>query len=64
MFGTKKALFLELVGTALDRFSDGMSQAAKAARGLTALALMGAQYYELLADRTRATGDTVDNADT
>jgi hypothetical protein len=29
-----------------------MSQAAKGARGLTALTLMGAQYYELLADRT------------
>ena len=24
MFGTKKALFLELVGAAFDRFSDGM----------------------------------------
>jgi AcrR family transcriptional regulator len=52
MFRTKKALFLELVGSAFDRFSDGMSQAAKDARGLSALALMGAQYYELLADRT------------
>ena len=52
MFGTKKALFLELVGTAFDRFSDGMSQAAKGARGLDALALMGARYYESLADRT------------
>ena len=28
MFGTKKALFLELVGAAFDRFSDGMAQAA------------------------------------
>jgi AcrR family transcriptional regulator len=52
IFGTKKALFVELVGAAFDRFSDGMSQAAKGARGLSALALMGAQYYELLADRT------------
>ena len=52
MFGTKKALFLELVGAAFDRFSDGMSQAATGAGGLSALALMGAQYYELLADRT------------
>src|ERR1700722_4436755 len=52
MFGTKKALFLELVGAAFDRFSDGMSRAAEGARGLSALALMGAQYYELLADRT------------
>lgn len=52
MFGTKKALFLELVGAAFDRFSDGMSHAAHGAQGLDALALMGTQYYELLADRT------------
>ena len=52
MFGTKKALFAELVGAAFDRFSDGMSHAAEGTRGLDALALMGAQYYELLADRT------------
>ena len=30
MFGTKKALFLELVGAAFDRFSDGMAEAAAA----------------------------------
>jgi AcrR family transcriptional regulator len=52
LFGTKKALFLELVGAAFDRFSDGMAQAAAGARGLDALGLMGAQYYESLADRT------------
>ncbi len=52
MFGTKKALFLELVGAAFDRFVDGMAQAARGARGLDALALMGARYYESLADRT------------
>jgi AcrR family transcriptional regulator len=52
MFGTKKALFLELVGAAFDRFSDGMAQAAKGTRGLDALAVMGARYYESLADRT------------
>jgi AcrR family transcriptional regulator len=52
MFRTKKALFLELVGAAFDRFSDGMSQAANGARGVRALALMGAHYYESLADRT------------
>ena len=52
MFGTKKALFLELVGAAFDRFIDGMSRAAGDARGLSALALMGAQYYEMLQDRT------------
>jgi AcrR family transcriptional regulator len=52
MFGTKKALFLELVGAAFDHFSDGMAHAAKGARGLSALALMGTKYYESLADRT------------
>ena|SRR5690348_15320535 len=52
MFGTKKALFLELVGAAFDRFIAGMSQAAEGAEGHSALALMGAQYYDLLADRT------------
>jgi AcrR family transcriptional regulator len=52
MFGTKKALFLELAGAAFDRFSDGMAQAAEGTRGLSALTLMGAQYYKSLADRT------------
>lgn len=52
MFGTKKALFLELVGAAFDRFIDGMAQAATGTRGRDALALMGAEYYELLAERT------------
>jgi AcrR family transcriptional regulator len=52
MFGTKKALFLELVGAAFDRFSDGMAQAASGTQGLSALTLMGAQYYKSLADRT------------
>jgi AcrR family transcriptional regulator len=52
MFGTKKALFLELVGAAFDRFSEGMADAAGAAAGLDALTLMGASYYEALADRT------------
>ena len=52
MFGTKKALFLELVGGAFDRFTDGMAAAAEGADGLSALALMGARYHESLADRT------------
>lgn len=52
MFGTKKALFLELVGAAFDRFSNGMSRAADGSDGLEALTLMGTQYFELLADRT------------
>lgn len=52
MFGTKKALFLELVGAAFDRFSDGMARAGAGARGLDALKVMGSHYYESLADRT------------
>jgi AcrR family transcriptional regulator len=52
MFGTKKALFLELVGAAFDRFSDGMAEAAGDAGGLGALARMGARYYESLSGRT------------
>jgi AcrR family transcriptional regulator len=52
MFGTKKALFLELVGAAFDRFSDGMARVAEGTGGLDALSLMGAQYHESLADRT------------
>ncbi len=52
MFGTKKALFLELVGAAFDRLRTGMADAAGDADGLAALALMGSRYYESLADRT------------
>lgn len=52
MFGTKKALFLELVGAAFDRFSDGMAKAAEDTRGLAALTRMGARYHESLTDRT------------
>ncbi|HEY3561165.1 MAG TPA: TetR/AcrR family transcriptional regulator [Kribbella sp.] len=52
IFGTKKALFLELVGAAFDRFSEGMQHAAQGAHGLSALTLMGSQYYDMLADRT------------
>jgi AcrR family transcriptional regulator len=51
IFGTKKSLFLELVSAAFDRLSDGMRAAAGGKTGLEALAAMGAQYYELLADR-------------
>lgn len=52
MFGTKKALFLELVRSAFDRVSDGMREAAEDETGLNALSEMGAQYFDLLADRT------------
>jgi AcrR family transcriptional regulator len=52
MFGTKKALFVELVVAAFDRMSEGMRDAAGARTGLDALTRMGAQYNEMLADRT------------
>lgn len=52
MFGTKKALFLELVSGAFDRVTTGMQESAAGEAGLEALAAMGGQYYELLADRT------------
>jgi AcrR family transcriptional regulator len=52
MFGTKKALFLEVVTGAFGRVCDGMRAAAEGETGLPALSSMGAQYYELLADRT------------
>jgi AcrR family transcriptional regulator len=52
MFGTKKALFLEVVVAAFDRMSGGMRHAAGAEAGLEALARMGAQYNGMLADRT------------
>jgi AcrR family transcriptional regulator len=52
MFGTKKALFLEVVVAAFDRMTDGMREAAGDEQGLDALARMGSQYNELLVDRT------------
>jgi AcrR family transcriptional regulator len=52
MFRTKKALFLELVVAAFDRMTEGIRDAAGAETGLDALARMGAQYNEMLTDRT------------
>ena len=52
MFGTKKALFLEVVVSAFDRTTEGMRQAAGTATGRDALTRMGGQYYDMLADRT------------
>jgi AcrR family transcriptional regulator len=52
MFGTKKALFLEVVVSAFDRMAEGMRQAADTRTGRHALTRMGAQYNEMLADRT------------
>lgn len=52
LFGTKKALFLEVMAAAFDRQTEGMRAAAGAATGLDGLARMGARYNELLAERT------------
>jgi len=52
MFGTKKALFLEVMVGAFDRMTEGMREAAGDGTGLDALSSMGAQYHEMLADRT------------
>lgn len=52
MFGTKKALFLELIRAAFERVSDGMRESGEGKSGLDALSAMGAQYFDLLADRT------------
>src|SRR5215469_12266934 len=50
MFGTKKALFLEVVTAAFDRVTDGMRKAAAGQTGLDALVAMGRVYHDLLAD--------------
>ncbi len=52
MFGTKKALFLEVMVGAFDRMTAGMRDAAGPETGLDALSRMGSQYNEMLADRT------------
>jgi AcrR family transcriptional regulator len=52
LFKTKKALFLEVVSSAFNRFTEGMSSAATGSTGLDALGHMGAKYYASLADRT------------
>jgi AcrR family transcriptional regulator len=52
MFGTKKALFLEVMVGAFDRMTVGMRDAAGSETGLDALTRMGAQYNEMLTDHT------------
>lgn len=52
IFGTKKALFLDLVGEAFTGLAEAMARAGEGAVGLEALARMGAEYYENLADDT------------
>ena len=52
IFGSKKALFLEVVAASFDQLTDSMRTAAGDSTGLDALAAMGARYNSLLADRT------------
>jgi AcrR family transcriptional regulator len=52
IFGTKKALFLEVVVAAFDRLTEAMRGASAGETGLAALTRMGAQYNDMLADRT------------
>ncbi|MCS3781064.1 TetR/AcrR family transcriptional regulator [Tsukamurella ocularis] len=52
MFGTKKALFLDLVTGAFAALVDAMARAGEGTVGIEALARMGAEYYENLADDT------------
>jgi AcrR family transcriptional regulator len=52
IFGSKKALFLEVVAGSFSHLADSMRSAARDETGLDALAAMGARYNALLADRT------------
>ena len=52
LFGSKKALFLQVVERAFERMTDGMDQAADQSTGRDALAAMGQFYDRALADRT------------
>jgi AcrR family transcriptional regulator len=52
IFGSKKALFLEVVAGSFDQLVDSMRAAAAGETGLEALAAMGSRYNALLADRT------------
>jgi AcrR family transcriptional regulator len=52
LFGSKKALFLEVVAESFTQLGHSMREAAGAATGLEALAAMGARYNAMLADRT------------
>ncbi|WP_425315230.1 TetR/AcrR family transcriptional regulator [Tsukamurella pseudospumae] len=52
MFGTKKALFLQLVTDAFGGLVDAMARVGSGTVGIEALARMGGEYYENLADDT------------
>jgi AcrR family transcriptional regulator len=53
LFGTKRALFLDVVTSAFDAMTDGMVAAAGQDSGVDALMRMGEEYKRLLADRER-----------
>ena len=53
LFGSKRALFLDVVTTAFDAMTDGMLAAAGERTGVDALSAMGREYIALLADRER-----------
>ncbi|MDO5030871.1 MAG: TetR/AcrR family transcriptional regulator [Corynebacterium sp.] len=50
IFGTKKALFLELLDYAFDRMADGLANAADGTTGIEAFDRMGPKYMSLLDD--------------
>ncbi|MCF8589088.1 TetR/AcrR family transcriptional regulator [Gordonia liuliyuniae] len=52
IFGTKKALFLEVMTASFERLTEGMREVVGEATGQEALRLMGSRYYELLSDRS------------
>ena len=52
LFGTKKALFVEVVDAAFERLRLALLAAAGDGAGLAALTAMGGEYTALLADRT------------
>jgi AcrR family transcriptional regulator len=53
LFGSKRALFIDVVTTAFDAMTEGMVTAAGDATGVDALMRMGEEYTALLADRER-----------
>ena len=52
LFGSKKALFVQVVRSAFDQLTGAMRDAAGESTGLEALSAMGTTYDALLADRT------------
>ncbi|UQS25359.1 TetR/AcrR family transcriptional regulator [Amycolatopsis thermalba] len=52
LFGTKKALFLQVVRRAFTRLIEGMDRAAEHTSGTGSVKVMGGYYDSVLADRT------------